>query len=200
MTRCRRSFAATLTSLVCTTLIAGTLAAQARAQTEGELQGPPAPAAAPDRIANGQTYGAWSVACQALAINETTCVLEQQLYRDTDRAFIARIMAFWSGDGEGMYMSAQVPTGVALPSGFAMRPASGGDDDVIQMAYQTCDGTVCEAITRIEPTFVDGTDTEDGQNMVASFRPGLTAEPFVFRFSAAGLSQGLAALKPVTTN
>jgi invasion protein IalB len=109
-------------------------------------------------------------------------------------------MAFWSGDGDGIYMTAQVPTGVALPAGFAMRPASGGDDDVIQFTYQTCNGTVCEAIAQIDPAFVDGTDTEDGQTMVASFRPGLTAEPFVFRFSADGLSQGLAALKPATTN
>lgn len=194
---CRRRFTAlSLATALCAALMSATLAPQARAQSDTEVQGPPAP----ERITNGKTFGAWAVTCEALAVNETTCVLSQRLFRDTDRAFIAQIMAFWAGNGEELFMSARVPTGVALPAGFVLRPASGGEDDLVQFTYQTCDANTCEAIAQIDSAFVESTRTEDGQAMVASFRPGLTAEPFIFRFSAEGMAQGLAALKPKTTN
>ena len=66
----------------------------------------------PMRIANGTRFGAWRVNCEAIAVNETACVLSQRLVRTSDNVFLAELLAFWSGDGSKSYLAARVPTGV----------------------------------------------------------------------------------------
>lgn len=160
---------------------------------EGEVQGPPSlPAAsdAPAPVANGQKFGAWVVSCEALGVGRTACFLTQQLLRDTDRAFVAELLAFASPDGQHTYMSARVPTGAYLPAGLAMRPEN--SDAVTNFTYQSCGRDFCEALAEIGGA--DGSLPGEGP-YVASFRPSLAADPFVFRFSMDGLAEGLVALR-----
>ena len=62
---------------------------------------------APRRVANGERFGAWTVQCDAIAVNETVCVLSQQLVRRSDRAFLAQLLAFSNGDGTRRFIAAR---------------------------------------------------------------------------------------------
>jgi len=123
-------------------------------------------------------------------------VLNQQLFRSTDRAFIAQFIVLWSSDGKSRYLLARVPTGVALTDGLAMKPDRPDTDDlVLPYVWQTCNATVCEALVELSEDQMSGY-LQDDAAIVASFRPGLGAEPVSFRFSAAGLREGMDALRP----
>lgn len=147
-----------------------------------------------DRVTNGQRFGAWTVGCEAIAVNETTCMLNQQLLRASDQAFITQMLAFWDGKGEKRYLSVRVPTGVYLPAGFAMRAED--SEEVTEFVWQTCGRDLCEALIELTDEVVAVVDREEPVTMVASYRPTITADPVVFRFALAGLGSGLQALKP----
>lgn len=146
------------------------------------------------RVANGQKSGAWTVGCEAIAVNETTCMLNQQLLRASDQAFITQMLAFWDGKGEKRYLSVRVPTGVYLPAGFAMRAED--SEEVTEFIWQTCGRDLCEALIELTDEVVESVDREEPVTMVASYRPTITADPVVFRFALTGLNAGLQALKP----
>ncbi|WP_425073622.1 invasion associated locus B family protein [Sagittula sp. S175] len=150
------------------------------------------PAGAQD-VGNGQKFGAWTVGCEALGMNRTACVLNQTLSRDSDQAFIAQMMAFWSADGEKMYLAARVPMGAYLPSGFAIRAEE--KEEAVPFVWQACQGQVCEAMREVDSEMLDDLGL-DNEAVLGSFRPRLGMEPIVFRFSMAGIREGLTALHP----
>jgi len=169
-------------------LIAACLLIPASAVTQ-EVAVPDAGAAG--RIANGSKFGNWVVSCQALAVNETTCVLSQQLLRANDNAFLAELLAFWNADGTQKFMAVRVPTGVYLPSGFALRPED--ESEETRFVRQTCGRDLCEGLIEV-------TDDLEGrwvgaEKLLGGYRPGRTAEALVFTLSLAGLTEGLAALR-----
>ncbi len=148
-------------------------------------------AAAPARIANGTRFGNWVVTCEALAVNETTCVLSQQLARSTDRAFLAELLAFSSADGSRQFMAVRVPLGVYLPSGFVLRPQEATEET--GFVWQSCGRDLCEGLLELTGDLAATFDT--AETLVGGYRPNRTSEPVVFSLSATGLSEGLAALR-----
>ena len=147
----------------------------------------------PQRVVNGQTFGAWTVTCEAVAMNETACVLNQNLVRSTDNVFLAQMMAFWAGDGSKRYLVARVPLGVYLPSGFAMRAET--NEDIIPFDWQACSQTLCEALLELDDEMLANLTAPD-TTIVASYRPNMQAEPVIFRFAMTGAQDGLEAIKP----
>jgi invasion protein IalB len=153
------------------------------------------PATAQTEVRNGDTFGAWRVNCEALGKNRTVCILTQTLTRDTDGAFIAQMLAFWSADGSTAYLGARVPMGAYLPAGFIVQGENA--EEGVPFIWQSCAGDICEALREVEgdmlQTLADENDTVLGQ-----FRPNLNMEPLVFRFSMTGVIEGLEALHPDT--
>lgn len=145
----------------------------------------------PMRIANGTRFGSWVVNCEALAVNETACVLSQRLVRTSDNVFLAELLAFWSGDGSRSYLAVRVPNGVYFPSGFAMKPADA--EEQTAFVWQSCSRDVCEGL--LELPVADIAALEQAEELVAGYRPSLRSEPLVFRMSIAGAEAGLTALK-----
>ena len=152
------------------------------------------PVPAQSEVVNGQKYGAWTVSCEALGKDRTTCVLTQRLNRDTDGAFIAQILALWSADGEKAYIAARVPMGAYLPGGFILQGEKA--ETGIPFVWQSCFGQVCEAMREVEGDMLE-TLSVDNETVLGQFKPRLDMEPFVFRFSMAGVIEGMEALRPV---
>ncbi len=152
-----------------------------------------APALAQDAVANGARFGAWTVSCEALGKDRTACVLVQRLNRDSDGAFIAQMLAFWSADGTKAYVGARVPTGAYLPTGFAIQAP--GAEQSVPFIWQSCNGTICEALREIDVEAMGAFDTTEGA-VLGRFRPRLGMEPLVFSFSMQGVTDGLVALFP----
>jgi len=177
------------TSLV-TALATMALLAPAGAQTAPQGTEPAAEAPAA-RVANGQRFGAWTVACEAIAVNETACVLSQRLVRSEGNGFLAEILAFWSGDRSTTYLAARVPNGVYLPSGFAMQAE--GSDERTEFVWQSCSSDLCEALTEVTQEQIEAMSS--GAEMLSGYRPDLQSEAVVFRLGLDGMLEGLAALK-----
>lgn len=166
------------------------------AQTEGEAD-PDAAASAETPaavVANGQTFGAWTVTCEAVAVGQTACLLNQTILRDTDRAFLAQVIALKDGESGKTFLLARVPLGASLPFGFAMRPEGTEDEEsLLRFDWQTCFGQICEALTEIDADRLAQVDSE-GTTMLASYQPALKAEPLVFRLSLQGARAGMDAI------
>lgn len=146
------------------------------------------------RVVNGQTFGSWTVQCEALAVNETACVLSQRLVRGSDGAFLAEVLAFSTADAGQRFLAARVPVGVHLPSGFAVRPAEAATDaQQTEFVWQSCSRELCEALLELTDETLAG--LEGAEALVGGYRPSLRADPLVFRFSVAGLDEGLSALE-----
>lgn len=149
--------------------------------------------AAAQEVANGQKFGAWTTNCEALGKDKTACFLTQTLTRDSDKAFIAQILALWSPDGQKAYIAARVPMGAYLPQGFVLQgeQAEAG----IPFIWQSCQGNICEAMREIEGDMLE-TLSVDSDTVLGRFQPRLGMEPIVFRFSMNGVIEGMEALKP----
>ena len=165
--------------------------AVATAQEAPKTEAADTVAVAPMRIANGTRFGVWTVTCEALAVNETACVLSQRLVRKSDNAFLAEVLAFQSADGARRYMAARVPNGVYLPAGFAMKPAEGEAEET-RFVWQSCSRELCEALIDLDDAKI--AELESGERLVAGYRPSLVAQPLVFAMGATGLKEGLDAL------
>lgn len=176
-----------LASLLASALISLPITAPAQSTEEAA----DTTAVQPVRIANGTRFGAWTVNCEAIAVNETACVLSQSLVRTSDNVFLAELLAFWSADQSKTYMAARVPNGVFFPSGFALKP---GDSDTRQdFVWQSCSADICEAL--IEMPLETFAALEGAEEVIAGYRPNLRSEPVIFRLSVGGASDGLNALK-----
>ncbi len=143
-------------------------------------------------VANGARFGQWAVSCQALAVGETACMLEQRLVRSSDGAFLTDLLLFSSPDGSRTYLSARVPIGVYFPHGFALRPVAQEEGET-RLIWQSCSRDRCEALIELDAETLAGLEAAEG-GLIAGYRPALLADPVVFRFSVAGASEGLAAL------
>ncbi len=156
---------------------------------------PPARAQSADATAkdvvNGSRFGAWTVNCQALGVNKTSCVLTQRLVRSGDGGFLAEVLAFSNADDTKRYLAARVPNGVYFPAGFAMRPAEATEET--RFIWQSCSAKLCEALIELAPEDLATIEASE-KGVVAGYRPGLSAEPVVFSMSVAGMAAGLDAL------
>jgi invasion protein IalB len=179
-------------SLFAALTLAGSLAVAGPGLAQDETAQENATPAA--RIVNGQAFGDWTVQCEALAVNETACVLSQRLVRGSDGAFLAELLAFSASAGSQRYLAARVPVGVHLPSGFAVRPADAGTDaQQTEFVWQSCSRELCEALLALTDEALGM--LEEAETLVGGYRPSLRADPLVFRFSVAGLDEGLSALE-----
>ncbi len=179
----RRLAAAAATALAALAPLAPGLSASAQ-EASGD-----APAAV--TVVNGQTFGAWTVACQALGVNRTSCVLSQRLVRRADNAFLAEILAFANADDSKRFLAARVPNGVYLPAGFALRPAD--SEEETRFVWQSCSARLCEALVELTPELAQSLEAASG-GLVAGYKPSIQGEPVIFAFSAEGLTAGLDAL------
>jgi len=178
-------------SLLIPMLLAATLSA-------GPALGQPQPAA-PDkaeaetaeRIANGARFGAWTVTCEAVAVDETACVLSQRLVRSSGSTFLAELLAFWNADRSRSYLAARVPIGVFFPSGFVLKPE--GSEERFEFVWQACSRELCEALLEIDMEKLGAVDA--AREAVIGYRPGLRAEPLVFKTGTNGVVEGLEALR-----
>lgn len=165
----------------------------ATAQTEAADDAATPAQASP--VTNGQSFGAWTVACVAVAVGETDCTLNQRVLRASDTAFVADLIATRDDEGK-TYLVARVPVGVFLPNGFAMREAENEDvEDAMEFTWQTCNREVCEALLEVDAEMVTTLSAQDNA-MIAGFRPNSQMEPFVFQLSLNGLGPGLDAIRP----
>ena len=148
-----------------------------------------APAAA-DRLQNGTQFGDWTVACEAIAVNETICVLTQRLVaRDGDR-FLTELLAFNDESEPAAYIAARVPLGVYFPAGFSVRPEGG--EETFDFAWQSCAPDLCEALLVLDAEALSAIGRAD--TAIAGYVPRAGLEPLVFRIGTDGLGEGLAAL------
>lgn len=143
-------------------------------------------------VQNGQAFGDWAVNCSAVAVGQTACVLQQQILRSEDRAFVAQLLAFRTPDHSKTFLSARVPVGVYFPAGFAIRPEN--SDEILRFVWQSCGRDLCEAAVEIDAETLAKL-TAEGTTILGAYRPNIQAENFVFSFSMTGAAQGLDALK-----
>lgn len=146
--------------------------------------------ATPGRLTAGARFGAWTLACEAIAVGETACVLTQRLRRASDNAFLADLLLFWDGTLEQAWLAARVPTGVYFPDGFTL--AIEGAETGTQLIWQACSPELCEAALPID--FAALQAMEEAETLRAVFRPAVTVEPLAFRISLEGGRAGLEAL------
>lgn len=142
------------------------------------------------RVENGARFGGWTVACEALAVNETLCVLSQRLVRTDSGTVLAELIAFNSDEAEGAYVAARVPNGVFFPSGFVLGPQDGAAR--LEFIWQTCTPDICEALLTLGADELDMIGTSS--DWVAGYRPGMTSDSLAFRVTLEGLEEGLTAL------
>lgn len=145
----------------------------------------------PARLENGARFGAWRVACEAVAVGETLCSLSQHLVRSDGDAFLAGLVALWDADLESRHLIATVPVGVHFPSGLALHLAAGGER--LEFAWQVCSTTLCEA--RLTLGSEDAGRISAAAEPLLAYRPAPGAEPLVFRIETEGLAEGLDTLK-----
>lgn len=153
----------------------------------------PAPAQV-QRLENGTQFGGWTVACEALAVNETVCVLSQRLVRAGDGGLLADLLAFAGAEEPGAYVAARVPNGVFFPSGFSLRADQADSDDevIVGFDWQSCSPELCEALLPLTAETAGAFDAL--ADWVAAYRPAIDAEAVVFRLDPSGLHEGLTAL------
>ena len=153
----------------------------------------PQPLAA-ERLVNGARFGAWTVSCEALAVNETVCVLSQRLVRANDGGLLADLLAFAGAEAPSAWVAARLPNGVYFPAGFSLRAddPEAGEDRIVAFEWQSCSPEICEALVEVD------TETASAFEMlpewVAAYSPAIDAEPLVFRMDPSGLQEGLVAL------
>lgn len=147
------------------------------------------------RVTNGMRFGGWTVACEAIAVNETTCVLRQRLVRSSDNTFLAELVAFWDAELEQALLAGRVPIGAYFPSGFVMRTE--GAETRHEFAWQSCSQEICEALLQPDREMLAAIDA--AEEAVLGYRPAMQAEPLVFRTRMEGLVEGLDRLKAALT-
>lgn len=152
----------------------------------------PATAQEPARI--GQSFGQWTVSCEAIGVGQTSCILEQSLYRREDGAFVAQALLFWNADGQQSYVGMRVPLGAYLPAGAEIRATA--EAEPIRLAWQTCVQQFCEAVQLLSLERLETLAQGSGE-MLGGYQPAIGREPIVFAFSMSEALEGMQALRPV---
>ncbi|MFN3145162.1 MAG: invasion associated locus B family protein [Paracoccaceae bacterium] len=153
------------------------------------------PAAAQEPARIGQTFGQWTVSCEAIGVGRTSCILEQSLYRREDGAFVAQALLFWNADGQQSFVGMRVPLGAYLPAGAEMRAAA--EEEPMRLAWQTCVQQFCEAVQVLGLDRIEALAQGDAE-MLGGYQPAIGRDPIVFAFSMAGAFEGMQALRPGT--
>ncbi len=144
----------------------------------------------PPRVENGARFGAWTVVCEAIAVNETLCVLTQRLVASEGQSFLTELLAFNDADEPQAYLAARVPLGVHFPGGFSFQRSEEGA--ALEFEWQSCTAQVCEALLVLDAASLAQVETDDG--VLAGYVPAPGAAPLVFRIGTEGLGAGLEAL------
>ena len=142
------------------------------------------------RVENGARFGAWTVACEAVAVNETICVLTQRLVEAEGQGFLTELLAFNDGEEAQAWVVARVPLGVHFPGGFALQPEE--DDTPLEFAWQSCAPQLCEALLPVDAAALAA--LEGSASAIAGYVPAPGEAPVVFLVATEGLAEGLAAL------
>lgn len=145
---------------------------------------------APQRIENGARFGAWTVACDAVAVNETICVLTQRLVEAEEQGLLAELLAFNDAEEPLAYVVARVPLGVHFPAGFALRPEAA--EDPLSFEWQSCSAQFCEALLTLDSAALAA--LEGGGEVLAGYVPAPDADALLFRVNTDGLEAALSAL------
>lgn len=194
---------ATLALLAAIALPTGAGAAEKKPATPAAppTAAPPAappvqPAAAPSepRLVNGARFGQWAVACEAIAVNETACILTQKLIAKADNRFLAEMVLVRPKGESRLILAARVPLGVHFPSGFVMKPEK--SEERSPFVWQSCNREICEAA--IELSAEKLAELEKTGGATAGYRPNARSEPVVFRIAFEGAGQGLDSLQRAT--
>lgn len=154
----------------------------------------PASVAGEPRLVNGARFGAWAVACEAVAVNETACILTQKLIAKADNRFLAEMVLVRPKGEARVILAARVPIGVHFPSGFVMKPEK--SEERSALVWQSCNRDICEAA--IELSAEKLAELETGGGATAGYRPNARSEPVVFRIAFEGAGQGLDSLQRAT--
>ena len=154
----------------------------------------PGAAGAQTAAQNGTQFRDWTLACRALAINETACVLNQVLVKAEDKTFLAEfgVSLQASDDGPVAVLVMRVPSGVLLLT----RPAAEVDGDKehrIALGWQSCDPQVCAASAILSPE--DTARLRRGKQAVVGYQPLGQDTPSVFALSLAGITAGMETLE-----
>ena len=142
------------------------------------------------RVENGARFGAWTVACEAVAVNETICVLTQRLVEAEGQGFLTELLAFNDAEEASAWVVARVPLGVHFPGGFALQPE--GEDTPLAFEWQSCAPQLCEALLGVDAAALAA--LESSGNAIAGYVPAPGEAPLAFRVATEGLGDGLAAL------
>lgn len=147
---------------------------------------------------NGTQFRDWTLACRAVAINETSCVLNQVLVNAGDQTFLAEfgVSLQSSADGPLAVLVMRVPTGVML----LVRPAAevdGDADNRINLQWQSCDTRFCAASAILSSE--DTARLRKGQKAVVGYQALGQSDPSVFQVSLLGMTAGLNTLEAALT-
>ena len=151
------------------------------------------------RVENGARFGAWTVACEAVAVNETICVLTQRLVEAEGQGFLTELLAFNDAELPQAWVVARVPLGVHFPGGFGLRPEAGeaaeaaeAGEAALAFEWQSCAPQLCEALLAVDAAALARLERAEGA--IAGYVPAPGADPLLFRVATEGLGAGLAAL------
>lgn len=144
----------------------------------------------PQRLENGARFGAWTVVCEAIAVNETLCVLTQRLVASEGQGLLTELLAFNDAEAPQAYVVARVPLGVHFPAGFTMQRQ--GTETVLEFEWQSCTAQMCEAMLIVDADVLMALEGDD--DVLAGYAPAPGAAPLVFRVGTQGLGDGLSAL------
>lgn len=180
--------------LLISALVGAALPAIALAQEAPDTSTPVVDTAGAAEVTNGQTFGDWTVRCEALGVNRTRCMLSQTISVREDGRLLADLLAFWTDDGERRIMIAQVPIGAHLPSGFVLQAEGAPDEEQLKFTWQACSPQLCEAVALPEQAELDR--LLEAERVLAGYRPAVGADPAIFPISTDGLVGGMDALKP----
>lgn len=126
-------------------------------------------AQAQDDVAQGQAFGDWIVACEAVSTTRNACRIAQSQSRSSDGSLVLQLVAYPQAQG-GAVLVAQVPMGVYLPDGATFRPRNDDDADSTGMIWQRCLGNICEAALRLDAdgvaAFADAGEVLFGYRMI----------------------------------
>lgn len=148
--------------------------------------------AAQNAPANGTKYGDWRLACQATAVNQTSCAIAQTLTTGEQNTFLAEVtlqIAEIEGNPRTI-MAVSTPTNMLLPAQPGYRVGKSGE--TLALTWRTCNQQFCSASRLLEESEVSA--LRSGLSFVLGYHPIASKDPLVFEISLKGVSAGLNAL------
>ena len=150
-------------------------------------------AAAAGPVANGTAFGDWRVACQAVAVGRTVCVLAQRIVARETGALVGEVTlrpAQGPEGAEALLMTLTVPTGLALRARPAYRIPPAEEERALD--WETCGPRLCRAVRALGAEEVGALRAATSARV--GYRPLRAEGPVVFDLSLRGVTAGLAAL------